>query len=255
LLLHDLAAAFGSSITVDFKSNYLDRCAHEQAEAALRQAEVARWAAAAPAPRPRPPSGDPAALLRRLQLGRKGAPVQAPAAQLPGGLQQVGRCATFSCQPSLDLRPALVSCIQCASQMWLWSTAEHSCASVPGDYLNRHANIITCAACLCLGAQEALLAHSFLRELRKGNAPGGGVAAWGARLAAALLAGGGSEGARTGDVNAQARVGAQVAGLGRALFLDGQLPALLPLLRLAGPAAEEPGLQFLQVGVPAWCTV
>ena len=94
--------------------------------------------------------------------------------------------------------------------------------------------------------QEPLLAHSFLRELRRGGNAPGGVAAWGARLAAALLV----TGARSGNSgeDAQARVAEQVASLGRALFLDRQLPALLPLLRLAGAAAEEPGLQFLQVG-------
>lgn len=38
----------------------------------------------------------------------------------------------------------------------------------------------------------------------------------------------------------------QVLAIGRALFLEKQLPPLLPLLRLAGPVSEEPSLQFLQ---------
>jgi hypothetical protein len=39
----------------------------------------------------------------------------------------------------------------------------------------------------------------------------------------------------------------QVSAIGRALFMEKQTQPLLPLLRLAGPAGQDPGLQFLQV--------
>ena len=78
------------------------RCTlHAQAQAALRQAEVVRWLASAPAPRPRPPSGDPAALLHRLQLGREGAPAHAPA-RSAHGQQQVPVTSQF---PALPIVP------------------------------------------------------------------------------------------------------------------------------------------------------
>lgn len=35
--------------------------------------------------------------------------------------------------------------------------------------------------------------------------------------------------------------------IGQVLFTEKQLPPLLPLLQLAGPASNDPGLQFLQV--------
>jgi len=35
--------------------------------------------------------------------------------------------------------------------------------------------------------------------------------------------------------------------IGRVLFIEKQLSPLLPLLRLAGPVCDDPGLQFLQV--------
>ena len=98
------------------------------------------------------------------------------------------------------------------------------------------------------GLQEPMLAEAFLRELQRRHraAPGtAGLGQWATRLAAALLGGGAPAG--SGEAGAGSRVAGQMAAAGRALFLGRQLPSLLPLLRLAGPAADEPGLQFLQV--------
>ncbi len=39
----------------------------------------------------------------------------------------------------------------------------------------------------------------------------------------------------------------QVLSIGQNLFLQKQLPLLLPLLQLAGPTSDKPGLQFLKV--------
>ena len=56
--------------------------------------------------------------------------------------------------------------------------------------------------------------------------------------------------------SAQARVqqrpplATQVMRVGMQLLVARQVPALLPVLRLAGTVSEEPALQFLKVGAP-----
>lgn len=46
---------------------------------------------------------------------------------------------------------------------------------------------------------------------------------------------------------------AQLLDLGEALFREGQLAALLPLFRLAGASASNPGAQFLMVRLCNLC--
>ncbi|BDA47676.1 probable nuclear pore complex protein Nup160 at C-terminar half [Coccomyxa sp. Obi] len=165
-----------SSLSSQNSSVWQTRLAAE-AEAALRRAEIVRWLCTAPGAPTRSASGDPAALLHQLRLGRD--PTDA----------------AFPPRPA----PAQV-------------------------------HVKTLA--------EALLPH-FAPSLAASAESATGMAALGVEFASALLHGvdhGSSEGG----------LSEQVMSIGRVLFTEKQLPPLLPLLRLAGPVSNDPGLQFLQ---------